>query len=62
MDPLIGSQSNYEMDSHRIRRNGSFGNNFRSIGRGIPSIFNDILADKKAKPEQISLLFNKRYC
>ena len=61
MDPLIGSQSNYEMDSLYTLEMGLSELILDPLVEGIPSIFNDILADKKAKPkEQISLLFNKK--
>ena len=61
MDPLIGSQSNYEMDSLYTLEMGLSEIILDPLVEGIPSIFNDILADKKAKPkEQISLLFNKK--
>ena len=61
MDPLIGSQSNYEMDSLYTLEMGLSELILDPLVEGIPSIFNDILADKKTKlKEQISLLFNKK--
>ena len=50
MDPLIGSQSNYEMDSLYTLEMGLSELILDPLVEGIPSIFNDILADKKAKP------------
>ena len=60
MDPLIGSQSNYEIESQnslRLRLSESILN---PLTEGIPYIFNDILANKKIKPkDKIAELFNK---
>ena len=61
MEPLIGSQSNFEMDSLYTLEMGLSELILDPLVEGIPSIFNDILADKKNKPkEQISFLFNKQ--
>ena len=61
MEPLIGSQSNFEMDSLYTLEMGLSELILDPLVEGIPSIFNDILADKKIKiKEQISILFNKK--
>ena len=60
MEPLIGSQSNYELESLWTVEQNISELILDPLVEGIPSIFNDILADKKVKPkEQIAELFNK---
>ena len=60
MDPLIGSQSNFQLESLYTLELGLSELILDPLVEGIPSIFNDVLADKKVKPkEQISLLFNR---
>ena len=60
MDPLIGSQSNFQYESLYTLELGLSELILDPLVEGIPSIFNDVLADKKVKPkEQISLLFNR---
>ena len=60
MDPLIGSQSNFQLESLYTLEQGLSETILDPLVEGIPSIFNDILADNKNKPkEQIELLFNK---
>lgn len=60
MDPLIGSQSNYEIESQNTLRLRLSESILNPLTEGIPFIFNDILADKKIKPkEKITELFNK---
>lgn len=60
MDPLIGSQSNFQLESLYTLEQGLSELILDPLVEGIPSIFNDVLADKKVKPkEQISLLFNR---
>ena len=49
MEPLIGSQSNFEMDSLYTLEMGLSELILDPLVEGIPSIFNDILADKKIK-------------
>ena len=61
MEPIIGSQSNIEMDSLFTLEMGLSEIVLDPLVEGIPEIFNSVLADKKSKPkEQISLLFNKK--
>jgi len=61
MDPLIGSQSNFQLESLYTLEQGLSETILDPLVEGIPSIFNDILADNKKKPkEQIELLFNKQ--
>jgi hypothetical protein len=60
MDPLIGSQSNYEIESQNTLRLRLSESILDPLTEGIPYIFNDILANKKIKPkDKISELFNK---
>ena len=60
MDPLIGSQSNYEIESQNTLRLRLSETILSPLSEGIPFIFNDILANKKIKPkDKISELFNK---
>ena len=60
MEPLIGSQSNFELESLWTVEQNISELILDPLVEGIPSIFNDILADKKNKPkDQISELFNK---
>lgn len=61
IEPLIGSQSNYELESLWTVEQNISELILDPLVEGIPSIFNDILADKKNKPkEQITELFNKQ--
>ncbi len=61
MDPLIGSQSNYEIESQNTLRLRLSESILNPLTESIPYIFNDILANKKVKPkDQISNLFNKK--
>jgi len=60
MEPLIGSQSNFELESLWTVEQNISELILDPLVEGIPSVFNDILADKKTKPkEQIAELFNK---
>ena len=60
MDPLIGSQSNYEIESQNTLRLRLSDTIISPLTDGIPYIFNDLLADKKIKPkDKIAELFNK---
>ena len=60
MDPLIGSQSNYEIESQNTLRLRLSESILNPLTEGIPYIFNDILANKKIKPkDKIAELFNK---
>ena len=61
MEPLIGSQSNFELESLWTVEQNISELILDPLVEGIPSIFNDILADKKVKPkDQIAELFNKK--
>ena len=61
IEPLIGSQSNFELESLWTVEQNISELILDPLVEGIPSIFNDILADKKNKPkEQIAELFNKQ--
>ena len=61
MKPLIGSQSNYEIESQWTLEQNISELILDPLVEGMPAIFNDVLADKKVKPkEQISELFNKK--
>jgi superfamily I DNA and/or RNA helicase len=61
IEPLIGSQSNFELESLWTVEQNISELILDPLVEGIPSIFNDILADKKNKPkEQIAELFNKK--
>ena len=60
MEPLIGSQSNFQLESLFTLEMGLVETILDPLVEGIPAIFNDILADKKNKPkEQVSNLFNR---
>ena len=60
MDPLIGSQSNYEIESQNTLRLRLSDTIISPLTDGIPYIFNDLLANKKIKPrDKIAELFNK---
>lgn len=59
MDPLIGSQSNFQLESLYTLEQGLSETILDPLVEGIPSIFNSVLADGKTKPkDQIELLFN----
>ena len=60
IEPLIGSQSNFEVESLYTLEQGLSEVILDPLVEGIPAIFNDVLADKKVKPkDQISMLFNR---
>ena len=60
MDPLIGSQSNFVFESLYQLELGLTELILDPLVEQIPSIFNNILADKKYKPkDDISSLFNR---
>tara|TARA_X000000950_G_C13909720_1_gene658481 strand:+ start:154 stop:4722 length:4569 start_codon:yes stop_codon:yes gene_type:complete len=60
MDPLIGSQSNFVFESLYTLEMGLTELILDPLIEQIPSIFNNILADKKYKPkDDISSLFNR---
>ena len=60
MKPLIGSQSNYEIESQWTLEQNISELILDPLVERVPEIFNDILADKKNKPkEKIAQLFNK---
>ena len=61
MEPLIGSQSNFEIESLYTLEEKLTDLVLDPLSEGIPLIFNNILADKKYKPkEQTTELFNKK--
>ena len=57
MDPLIGSQSNYEIESQNTLRLRLSDTIISPLTDGIPHIFNDLLANKKLNQEIKSLNF-----
>ena len=60
MDPLIGSQSNFQLESLYTLEQGLTELILDPLVEQVPSIFNNILADKKYKPkDDISSLFNR---
>ena len=61
MEPLIGSQSNFVYESLFTLEIGLSESILDPLVEEMPSIFNDVLADKKIKPkDQLSTLFNKK--
>ena len=60
MDPLIGSQSNFQLESLYTLEQGLTELILDPLVEQVPSIFNNILADPKYKPkEDVASLFNK---
>ena len=60
IEPLIGSQSNFEIESLYTLEEKLTDLILDPLSEGIPLIFNNILADKKYKPkDHTSELFNK---
>ena len=60
MDPLIGSQSNFQLESLYTLEQGLTELILDPLVEQVPSIFNNILADKKYKPkDDIFSLFNR---
>ena len=60
MDPLIGSQSNFQLESLYTLEQGLTELILDPLVEQIPSIFNNILANQKYKPkEDVASLFNK---
>ena len=61
MEPLIGSQSNFEIESLYTLEEKLTDLVLDPLSEGVPLIFNNILADKKYKPKDHTLeLFNKK--
>jgi hypothetical protein len=60
MDPLIGSQSNFQLESLDALDHGLTELILDPLVEQVPSIFNNILADPKYKiKDDVANLFNK---